>query len=287
MLTQLLNQFCWLDTLLHNSLLWRSLELCPDHCNWEGHARTWKRIGGRKLWERKLENGIQVEMDLHCTALHWNPQTPNKQNCKFLEYLWHCLFVHLLSMQLETEWLHATLMTMVHTTDCNCSKLSQIFKKFTILFVRGLGVTELQVLQGDKSDAWCLTPFCSARSNCNKNPLSQVAQENSHFFSPVFRFFACIPVGGLSSACNFIYVSFLVFVFVVCKQLNFHLCLYLCLCLCPVFCIFARMCCPLCPPVSTPAIPQPNFLHLILSPMCCFGYFASTAMYLTSNSTKY
>ena len=107
------------------------------------------------------------------------------------------------------------------------------------------------------------------------------------FFLLYLDFFACIPVGGLSSACNFIYVSFLVFVFVVCKQLNFHLCLYLCLCLCPVFCIFARMCCPLCPPVSTPAIPQPNFLHLILSPMCCFGYFASTAMYLTSNSTKY
>ena len=33
--------------------------------------------------------------------------------------------------------------------------------------------------------------------------------------------------------------------------------------------IFARMCCPLCPPVSTPAITQPTFLHLILSPMLC------------------
>ena len=79
------------------------------------------------------------------------------------------------------------------------------------------------------------------------------------FFLLYLDFFACIPVGGLSSACNFIYVSFLVFVFVVCKQLNFHLCLYLCLCLCPVFCIFARMCCPLCPPCQHSGHPSTQF----------------------------
>ena len=104
------------------------------------------------------------------------------------------------------------------------------------------------------------------------------------FFPLYLDFFACIPVGGLSSACNFIYVSFLVFVFVLYLSVSnwIFICACICVCVCALYFVFLLACVAhFVPPVSTPAIPQPNFLHLILSPMCC-SYFASTAMCIST-----